>query len=117
MPAIINSELGSIVIDNSVIANIAGISAMESYGIVGMASKNAADGIFEILKFENLSKGIKVNTENSQINIELHVVLEYGVKISVVGQNIIERVKFNIENLTGLTIDNIEVLVEGIRLK
>ncbi|EFK38593.1 MULTISPECIES: Asp23/Gls24 family envelope stress response protein [Peptoniphilus] len=117
MPAIINSELGSIVIDNSVIANIAGISAMESYGIVGMASKNAADGIFELLKFENLSKGIKVNTENNQINIELHVVLEYGVKISVVGQNIIERVKFNIENLTGLTIDNIEVLVEGIRLK
>lgn len=117
MPAIINSELGSIVIDNSVIANIAGISAMESYGIVGMASKNAADGIFELLKFENLSKGIKVYTENNQINIELHVVLEYGVKISVVGQNIIERVKFNIENLTGLTIDNIEVLVEGIRLK
>ena len=117
MPAIINSELGSIVIDNSVIANIAGISAMESYGIVGMASKNAADGIFELLKFENLSKGIKVNTENNQINIELHVVLEYGVKISVVGQNIIERVKFNIENLAGLTIDNIEVLVEGIRLK
>lgn len=117
MPAIINSELGSIVIDNSVIANFAGISAMESYGIVGMASKNAADGIFELLKFENLSKGIKVNTENNQINIELHVVLEYGVKISVVGQNIIERVKFNIENLTGLTIDNIEVLVEGIRLK
>lgn len=117
MPAIINSELGSIVIDDSVIANIAGISAMESYGIVGMASKNAADGIFELLKFENLSKGIKVNTENNQINIELHVVLEYGVKISVVGQNIIERVKFNIENLTGLTIDNIEVLVEGIRLK
>ena len=117
MPAIINSELGSIVIDNSVIANIAGISATESHGIVGMASKNAADGIFELLKFENLSKGIKVNTENNQINIELHVVLEYGVKISVVGQNIIERVKFNIENLTGLTIDNIEVLVEGIRLK
>ena len=60
MPAIINSELGSIVIDNSVIANIAGISAMESYGIVGMASKNAADGIFELLKSENLSKGIKL---------------------------------------------------------
>ncbi len=117
MPAIINSEHGNILIENIVIANIAGISAMESYGIVGMASKNATDGIFELLKFENLSKGIKVDTENNEINIELHVVLEYGVKISVVGQNIIERVKFNVENLTGLTVDNIEVLVEGIRLK
>ncbi|MDO5715117.1 MAG: Asp23/Gls24 family envelope stress response protein [Tissierellia bacterium] len=117
MPAIINSDLGNIVIDNNVLANIAGISAMESYGIVGMASKNATDGIFELLRFDNLSKGVKVNTENNEINIELHVVLEYGVRISTVGQNIIERVKFNIENLTGLSIDNIEVLVEGIRLK
>lgn len=117
MPAIINSDLGNIIIDNNVFATIAGISAMESYGIVGMASKNATDGIFELLRFDNLSKGVKVSTENGEINIELHVVLEYGVRISTVGQNIIDRVKFNIENLTGLTIENIEVLVEGIRLK
>ena len=70
MPAIINRELGNIVIEDSVLANIAGISAMESYGIVGMASKNAADGIFELLRFENLSKGIVVNTdENEKIYI------------------------------------------------
>ncbi len=117
MPAIVNRELGNIIIDDNVIANIAGISAMESYGIVGMASKNAADGIFELLRFENLSKGIKVNTENNQINIELHVILEYGVKISTVCENIIERVRYNVEELTGLTIDNIEISVEGIRLK
>lgn len=117
MPAIVNRELGNIIIDDNVIANIAGISAMETYGIVGMASKNAADGIFELLRFENLSKGIKVNTENNQINIELHVILEYGVKISTVCENIIERVRYNVEELTGLTIDNIEISVEGIRLK
>ena len=114
---VIEEVLENIVIEDSVLANIAGISAMESYGIVGMASKNAADGIFELLRFENLSKGIVVNTEENEISIELHVVLEYGVKISTVGENIIERVKFNIENLTGLEVDNIEVLVEGIRLK
>ncbi len=117
MPANIMNDNGNIIIDNNVIAIIAGISAMESYGIVGMASKNAADGIFELLKFDNLSKGIKVNTENGEINIELHVILEYGVRISTVGQNIIDRVKFNIENLTGLPVNNIEVSVEGIRVK
>lgn len=117
MPANIMNDNGNIIIDNNVIAIIAGVSAMESYGIVGMASKNAADGIFELLKFDNLSKGIKVNTENGEINIELHVILEYGVRISTVGQNIIDRVKFNIENLTGLPVNNIEVSVEGIRVK
>ena len=117
MPAIINRELGNIVIEDSVLANIAGISAMESYGIVGMASKNAADGIFELLRFENLSKGIVVKTDENEISIELHVVLEYGVKISTVGENIIDRVKFNVESLTGLSINQVEVIVEGIRLK
>ncbi|WP_036729095.1 Asp23/Gls24 family envelope stress response protein [Peptoniphilus mikwangii] len=117
MAANIKTESGNIVIENNVLANIAGISAMESYGIVGMASKNAADGLLEILRLDNLSRGIKVNTENGAINIELHVVLEYGVNISTVGENIIDRVKFNIESLTGLSVENIEVLVEGIRLK
>ena len=117
MPANIMTDNGNIIIDNNVLATVAGISAMESYGIVGMASKNAADGFFELLKFDNLTKGIKVNTDNGEINIELHVILEYGVRISTVGENIIDRVKFNIENLTGLCVNNIEVLVEGIRVK
>ncbi|RVU54900.1 Asp23/Gls24 family envelope stress response protein [Anaerosphaera multitolerans] len=117
MSANVKTDGGNIIIENTVLAHIAGISAMESYGIVGMASKSATDGLLEILKFDNLSKGIKVSTEDNQINIELHVVLEYGVKISVVGENIIDRVRFNIENLTGLKVDNIEVFVEGIRLK
>lgn len=117
MPACFKNERGTIFIEDSVIANIAGISAMESYGIVGMANKNAADGIFELLKFDNLSKGITVNTENNILRIQLHVILEYGVRISTVGQNIIDRVKFNVEHLTGLEVDDIEVLVEGIRIE
>ncbi|KXO17054.1 Asp23/Gls24 family envelope stress response protein [Peptoniphilus sp. GNH] len=115
MPLNYKTEMGDIVIENSVLADIAGISAMESYGIVGMAAKNATEGIFELLKFENLSKGIKVISENNKTIIELHVILEYGVKISTVGQNIIDRIKFNVENLTGVNIDRIDVIVDGIR--
>jgi uncharacterized alkaline shock family protein YloU len=117
MSANIKNDNGFIIIENGVIANVAGIAAMESYGIVGMAAKDATDGILEILKIDNLSKGIKVSTENDEIDISLHVVLEYGVKISTVGENIIDRVKFNVESLTGLRINHVEVVVEGIRLK
>lgn len=116
MPAKMNTEYGGINIDDNVIATLAGISAMESYGIVGMASKNATDGLFELLKWDNLSKGIKVKTEGSGIIIDLHVILEYGVRISVVAKNIIDRVKFNLEDLTGIKIDKINVHVEGIRV-
>ncbi|NLW23154.1 MAG: Asp23/Gls24 family envelope stress response protein [Tissierellia bacterium] len=117
MPARTNNDYGYINIDDSVIATIAGLSAMESYGIVGMASQKATDGIFELLKRENLSKGVKVYTDGSEVVIDLHVILEYGIRISVVAENIIEKVKFNIENLTGLKVRNINVYVQGIRVE
>lgn len=116
MQVTIPTNKGNITIDNQVIATIAGISAMESYGIVGMAPKNAADGIFQLLKFENLTKGISVNSENERIRIQLHVIIEFGIRISTVGQNVIDRVRFNVESLTGLEVEDIEVLVEGIRM-
>lgn len=116
MPAKTITEYGVIKVDDNVVATIAGISAMESYGIVGMASKNATDGLFELLKWDHLSRGIKVYS-NDTLTIDLHVILEYGVRISVVAENIIERVKFNVENLTGMKVDKINIHVEGIRVE
>ena len=117
MPAKTNTEYGLIRIDDNVIATLAGISAMESYGIVGMASKNATDGLFELLRWDHLSRGIKVYSKEETLTIDLHVILEYGVRISVVAENIIERVKFNVENLTGMKVGKINVHVEGIRVE
>jgi uncharacterized alkaline shock family protein YloU len=117
MPAKMDNDYGYINIEDNVIATIAGLSAMESYGIVGMASKNATDGFFELLKWENLSKGVKIYTERNEVIIDLHVILEYGMRISVVAENIIEKVKFNVENLTGLKVNKINVYVQGIRVE
>ncbi len=117
MPAQSKNEYGIIDIDENVITTIAGLSAMESYGIVGMASKNATDGFFELLKWENLSRGIKVYTEGNSVTVELHVILEYGMKISVVAENIIDKVRFNVENLTGLNVKKVNIYVQGIRVE
>jgi uncharacterized alkaline shock family protein YloU len=116
MPARFNGELGSASIDDNVIATIAGLSAMECYGIVGMASKNATEGFFELLKWENLSKGVKVNTKGNEVQIDLYVILQYGVRISVVA-SIIEKVKYNVENLTGLKVEKINVFVQGVKVQ
>ncbi len=116
MAAKITTELGVISIDDNVIANIAGISAMESYGIVGMASKSATDGLFELLKSDYLTKGIRVSSKDDLLVIDLHVILEYGVRISVVAENIIDRVRFNVEKFTGLKVGKININVQGIRV-
>lgn len=117
MAAKITTELGVISIDDNVIANIAGISAMESYGIVGMASKSATDGLFELLKSDYLTKGIRVSSKEDLLVIDLHVILEYGVRISVVAENIIDRVRFNVEKFTGLKVGKININVQGIRVE
>jgi len=116
MPVRTKSEFGSLIIDDSVFASLAGMSAMESYGIVGMAAKNAKDGFFELLKTESLTKGIKVYIRDNLVTVDMYVILEYGIKISVVCKNIIDKVKFNIENFTGLKVDKVNVYVQGIRI-
>ncbi len=110
------NALGEIVIADEVIATLAGISAMECYGIVGMASKRATDGLVELLGRENLSRGVKVHTHDDQITIDLYVIVEYGISIAAVARNIIETVKYNVENFTGMNVNRVNVMVEGVRV-
>ncbi|MBS3994310.1 MAG: Asp23/Gls24 family envelope stress response protein [Alkaliphilus sp.] len=117
MSARIENELGYIHIDNAVLASIAGISAMECYGLVGMSTKSAASGLVELLKRENMSKGVKVNTSNNEISVDLFIVVEFGTRISVVAKNIIEKVKYNLENLTGMKVRNVNISVQGVRVE
>lgn len=110
------NSLGEMVISNEVIATLAGISAIECYGIVGMASKRATDGLVQLLGMENLSKGVKVHTQDSEIIIDLFVIVEYGISIAAVAKNIIETVKYNVENFTGMNVKRVNVTVEGVRV-
>ncbi len=112
----ISNQYGSIEIDKQVIAQIASRSAMESYGLVGLASKSK--GIVELLKGENVFKGVSIEElEDSSISIELFVILQYGTNISTVANNIIDRVKYNVEKLTSVNVSKIDINVQGIRVK
>ena len=113
----ITSEFGSIIIDDQVIASIAGLAAMECYGVVGMASRNATEGIFELLKRDQLTKGIKVTSIDDKLNIDLYIVLQYGIKISVVADNIISRIKYSVETFSGVSVENVNIFVQGVRVQ
>ena len=116
MPAKISNELGNIYISEDLLANIAGLAAMECYGLVGMASKRGKDGIVELLKREHLSKGVKVVENRGRLSIDLFVIIEFGIKISVVADNIIDKVKYSVEHLTGLKVEKVNVNVESVRV-
>ncbi len=118
MTAQLKNEYGSIFISNDVITNIIGISAIECYGLVGMASKSATDGIVKLLKKDNLSQGVKISIdENNNISIDLFVIVQFGTKISVVAENIIEKVKYSVEKFTGLNVQKVNVNIEEVRVQ
>jgi uncharacterized alkaline shock family protein YloU len=112
----IANENGYINYSEDVVANIVGISTMECYGVVGMASKNAKDGLWELIKGESLSKGVKVHSKDNELFIELYIMVEYGTKISVIANNIIQKIRYNIENYTGIKVSSITVNVQGVRV-
>ncbi|MDD2573260.1 MAG: Asp23/Gls24 family envelope stress response protein [Firmicutes bacterium] len=116
MTAKIDNSLGSILISEDVLTNIAGIATMECYGLVGMASKSSADGIVELLKKEYLSKGVKVYTEEDALVIDLCIVVKFGTKISAIAQNIIDKVKYSVETMTGMEVKKVNVNVKGVRV-
>lgn len=116
MAIITNTEYGFIEYNDEVIANIAGVATTECYGVVGMASKRVSDGFWELLKKENLGRGVKTTLEENSIKIEVYIIVEYGTKISTVANNIIQKVKYTVESLTGLNVSKVVVNVQGIRV-
>lgn len=112
----INKDFGDLKISLDVIATIAGTSAVECVGIVGMADVNLAKGIVRMLKQDSLSKGINVILkEDGTLELTLHVVVAYGVNISAVTTNLMESVVYRVESQTGLKVSSIRVRVEGVR--
>ena len=111
------TQYGKIVIDPDVIATYAGSVAVECFGIVGMAAVNMKDGLVKLLKRDYLTHGINVvvNADN-KITIDFHVIISYGVSISTVSDNLIETVKYKVEEFTGMQIEKINIYVEGVRV-
>ena len=113
----IDTHYGKIVIDPDVIATDAGSVAVECFGIVGMAAVNMKDGLVKLLKRDYLTHGINVvvNADN-KITIDFHVIISYGVSISTVSDNLIETVKYKVEEFTGMELEKINIFVEGVRV-
>ena len=111
-----NTHMGSIVIDNEVIAQYAGSVAVECFGIVGMAGISMKDGIVRRLKKESITRGINVSLKNNKLTLDFHVIVAYGVSIIAVSDNLISNVKYKVEEFTGIEIEKINIFVEGVRV-
>lgn len=113
----LQTKHGQIEISIDVIATIAGGAAVDCYGIVGMASKNQLkDGIQEILRKENFSRGVIVRQEDDQVHIDMYIIVSYGTKISEVAHNVQSKVKSTLDQSVGIAVDSVNIFVQGVRV-
>ena len=110
------THMGNITIDNDVIAQYAGSVAVECFGIVGMAGYSAKDGLAKLLKKDNLARGISVSIQKNKLILDFHVIVSYGISIHAVAENLVDNVKYKVEQFAGIEIEKINIFVEGVRV-
>lgn len=117
MKEYISNDNGSVSLDENVVAQVAGLTALDCFGIVGMGVVSVKDGIVKQLKRDNISKGVNVRFDGEDnIIIELHIVVAYGVSIKAVTDNLMESVKYKVEDFTSLKVSQINVFVEDVKI-
>ena len=111
-----DTDYGKVVIDDALIVRLAGMTALECAGIVGMSSIRKTDGVIHLLTRNSLSKGVKVTFHEHEVALEFHVIAAFGVSLKTVVQNLIENVTYQVETVTGFKVREIRIFVEGIRV-
>jgi uncharacterized alkaline shock family protein YloU len=110
---LLSSSLGRISISHEAVAHIVGRVAAEAYGVVGMAPRNSRQ---RLLIRDRLRQGITVGgTAEDGVTIELSVVVEYGLNLAEVASSLRNRVRYEVERLTGLKVAEIEVRIQDVR--
>ena len=116
MDGSMTTEFGKVIIDSHAVAQVAGSTAVECFGIVGMASVNIREGLVKLVLRNRITDGIKVEFLNDNtITIDFHVIVAFGVSIKAVADNLISDVKYKVEEFTGMNVSKINVFVESVR--
>ena len=111
------TEIGQVSVDMDVIAKYAGLAAVECFGVVGMAMISMKDGLAKLLKRESMTKGVGITiTDDNHITIDFHIITVYGISITTIAENLTDNVKYRVEECTGMTVDKINICVEGVRV-
>lgn len=108
-------ENGSVNIADEVISVIAALAVSEVKGIAGMAG-SFSGGLSELLGKKNISKGVKLTVNDKEVSLDLSVIAEYGAKIPDVAWQLQEKVKSEVEAMTGMTVTAVNVSVDGINV-
>lgn len=110
-----DDDFGTVKIADDVVASIAGIAATEVEGVVSMAG-NIGNELKSKMGVKNLAKGVKVEVIGKSVKADIALIVEYGYSIPAVSQKVQGKVKSTIENMTGLTVTDVNVRIAGVNM-
>jgi uncharacterized alkaline shock family protein YloU len=110
-----NTQLGRVTVSPRAIATIAFNATRQSYGVVGLTSKNLMEGITQVI-VKDPTHGIEVKYDGEKISIDIYVIIEYGTRITSVASSVSNTVKFNVEKALGMPVEQVNVHVRGLRV-
>lgn len=108
-------KIGEVQIADEVVAIIAGLAATEVEGVDSMAG-NITNELVGKLGMKNLSKGVKVDVTEEHVSADLSLNIRYGYNIPSVSEQVQEKVSTAIENMTGLTVLDVNVKIAGVNM-
>ncbi len=111
-----DSNVGEVQIADEVVATIAGLAATEVEGVAAMSS-NITKELVSKLGMKNLSRGVKIVVSSDSVSVDLSLTLEYGYSIPNTSRQVQEKVKSAIENMTGLTVSEVNVRISGVNIE
>ena len=106
-------EMGSVRIADDVVAVIAGLAATEVEGVSAMAG-NVTNELMSKVGMKNLARGVRVEIIGQKVKVALALIIDYGVNIPTTCGKVQERVKTAVENMTGLTVADVNIRVAGV---
>ena len=110
-----DDDFGTVKIADDVVASIAGIAATEVEGVVSMAG-NIGNELKSKMGVKNLAKGVKVEVIGKSVKDDIALIVEYGYSIPAISQKVQEKVKSTIENMTGLTVTDVNIRIAGVNM-
>ncbi|MBP7653968.1 Asp23/Gls24 family envelope stress response protein [Candidatus Dependentiae bacterium] len=112
-----NRPIGDVNISNDVVSNIAGMATIEIDGVISL-SGSVKDGLVEFLgNKKEMNKGIEVDINEGKVKIDVSVIIEFGMKIPDISWRIQQNVKRRVEEMTGLSVTAVNVLVRGVEVR
>lgn len=106
---------GIIEVTHEYFSNLIGYAASSCYGVAGMAASNPAQGFFSAFGQDKLDRGVKVRSVSGELAIDLHIIVTYGVNITAIVKSIIKKVRYTVEEATGLRVESVNVFVDGMK--